>query len=71
LFFFFFFFFSLTLLFQEIAIQDLKDLVNKVPFLRREKNDGRDDVFVARVATALQPEYYIAGDDIFKQGDVS
>ncbi|KAJ3100743.1 Potassium voltage-gated channel sub H member 7 [Phlyctochytrium planicorne] len=54
---------------QEIAIHNLNDLLARVPFLRREQNDGRDRAFVQRVADVLIPEYYIDGDVIFQQGE--
>ncbi|KAJ3209892.1 hypothetical protein HDU67_005835 [Dinochytrium kinnereticum] len=54
---------------QEIAIHNLRDLLARVPFLRREQNDGRDDAFVCRVADVLIAEYYIDGDTIFQQGE--
>ncbi|KAJ3100759.1 hypothetical protein HDU96_010229 [Phlyctochytrium bullatum] len=54
---------------QEIAIHNLRDLLARVPFLRREQNDGRDEVFVSRVADVLIPEYFIDGDIIFQQGE--
>ncbi|KAJ3416612.1 hypothetical protein HDV05_000894 [Chytridiales sp. JEL 0842] len=53
---------------REIAIHNCKDLIDKVPFLRRELKDGRDDVFVGRIAQALQATHFVKGDTIFEQG---
>ncbi|KAJ3194888.1 hypothetical protein HK101_001659 [Irineochytrium annulatum] len=55
---------------QEIAIHNLRGLLSRVPFLRREEKDGRDDAFVSRVAEVLKPEYFIEGDAVLTQGEV-
>ncbi|KAJ3114433.1 hypothetical protein HDU96_002103 [Phlyctochytrium bullatum] len=52
----------------EIAVHNCQDLIAKVPFLRREMNDGRDEVFMGRIARALKPKYFVKGDIIFEQG---
>ncbi|KAI8849359.1 hypothetical protein BC829DRAFT_185239 [Chytridium lagenaria] len=52
----------------EIAVHNCQDLIAKVPFLRREMNDGRDEVFMGRIARALRPKYFVKGDIIFEQG---
>ncbi|KAJ3105596.1 Potassium voltage-gated channel sub H member 7 [Phlyctochytrium planicorne] len=57
-------------LFRELKIQTLKGLISKVSFLKREIGDGRDEEFIARVAFALEPAYYLDGDFIFRQGEV-
>ncbi|KAJ3026735.1 UNVERIFIED_CONTAM: hypothetical protein HDU68_005161 [Siphonaria sp. JEL0065] len=31
--------------------------------------DGRDEIFIGRIATALRAQYYVTGDYITKQGD--
>ncbi|KAJ3126455.1 anaphase-promoting complex subunit Hcn1 [Nowakowskiella sp. JEL0407] len=54
----------------EIAKHNCSALIKKVPFLNREKKDGRDDLFMCRIANALKPVYYINGDVIFEQGRV-
>jgi CRP-like cAMP-binding protein len=41
-----------------------------VPFLRRTEDDGRDSIFVGRIATLLIPCYYVSGDHIMQQGDM-
>ncbi|KAJ3399223.1 anaphase-promoting complex subunit Hcn1, partial [Chytridiales sp. JEL 0842] len=38
---------------SEIAIHNCRELITKVPFLRREENDGRDEMFIGRIATSL------------------
>ncbi|KAJ3129810.1 hypothetical protein HK100_008397, partial [Physocladia obscura] len=55
---------------NEIAAHNCKELISKVPFLRREQQDGRDDLFIGRISSALEPCYYIAGDVLFVQGEV-
>ncbi|KAJ3209726.1 anaphase-promoting complex subunit Hcn1 [Entophlyctis luteolus] len=55
---------------MEIAVHNCKELISKVPFLRRTQNDGRDDLFAGRIASALQPCYYVAGDVLFLQGEI-
>ncbi|KAI8618733.1 hypothetical protein BC830DRAFT_902868 [Chytriomyces sp. MP71] len=53
----------------EICLENTRDLIDKVPFLRRNEKDGRDEIFIGRIATALHPQYYVKGDYITKQGD--
>ncbi|KAI9345678.1 hypothetical protein BDR26DRAFT_143070 [Obelidium mucronatum] len=53
----------------EICLQNTRDLIERVPFLRRKAGDGRDEIFLGRIATALKQQYYVAGDFITKQGD--
>ncbi|KAJ3221172.1 hypothetical protein HDU81_010830 [Chytriomyces hyalinus] len=53
----------------EISLQNTRALIEQVPFLRREEHDGRDEIFLGRLATALRAQYYVAGDFITKQGD--
>ncbi|KAJ3283011.1 anaphase-promoting complex subunit Hcn1 [Rhizoclosmatium sp. JEL0117] len=55
---------------MEIAIHNCKDLISKVSFLRRQENDGRDELFVGKVASAFEPCYFVTGDIIFTQGQV-
>ncbi|KAJ3108527.1 hypothetical protein HDU97_000809 [Phlyctochytrium planicorne] len=52
----------------EIAIHNCQDLIAKVPFLRREMDDGRDELFMGRIAKVLKPKYFVKGDIIFEQG---
>ncbi|KAI9338254.1 hypothetical protein BDR26DRAFT_863288 [Obelidium mucronatum] len=53
----------------EISLHNTRALIEKVPFLRRTENDGRDEIFFNRIATVLHARYYILGDYITKQGD--
>jgi predicted nucleic acid-binding protein len=53
---------------RDIAIHNSKDLIAKVPFLRRELNDGRDNVFLGRIAQALKATHFVTDDIIFEQG---
>ncbi|TPX60181.1 hypothetical protein CcCBS67573_g09028 [Chytriomyces confervae] len=52
----------------EISLQNTRALIEQVPFLRREEHDGRDEIFLGRLATALRAQYYVVGDFITKQG---
>ncbi|KAJ3158341.1 hypothetical protein HK101_001333 [Irineochytrium annulatum] len=58
-------------LMTELTIQTLRPLISKVPFLKREAGDQKDEEFLTRVAFSLRPEYFIHGDPIVRQGDVS
>ncbi|KAI9335327.1 cyclic nucleotide-binding-like protein [Obelidium mucronatum] len=53
---------------MEISAHNCRDLISKVSFLRREQNDGRDELFMGKIATALVPCYFVAGDVLFTQG---
>ncbi|KAJ3231307.1 Potassium voltage-gated channel sub H member 7 [Chytriomyces hyalinus] len=53
----------------EILLQNTKSLIEKVPFLQRRENDGRDEIFMGRIATALHSHYYVEGDYVTKQGE--
>ncbi|KAJ3020733.1 UNVERIFIED_CONTAM: hypothetical protein HDU68_009997 [Siphonaria sp. JEL0065] len=55
---------------MEISIHNCRELISKVPFLRREQGDGRDDLFAGRITSALEPCYYVPGDTIFVQGEI-
>jgi hypothetical protein len=55
---------------QEIAIHNCRELITKVPFLRREEKDGRDEIFLGRIASALIAAYYVAGDIVISQGEI-
>ncbi|KAJ3119578.1 hypothetical protein HK100_000248 [Physocladia obscura] len=54
---------------MEIAAHNCKELIQKVNFLRREANDGRDELFVGRIATVLIACYFVPGDVIITQGE--
>ncbi|KAJ3280571.1 hypothetical protein HDU79_011534 [Rhizoclosmatium sp. JEL0117] len=53
----------------EISLQNTRALLERVPFLKRQYGDGRDEIFLGRLAMALRPQYYVTGDYITKQGD--
>ncbi|KAJ3209018.1 Factor arrest protein 11 [Entophlyctis luteolus] len=55
---------------MEITTHNCRQLISKVPFLKREVLDGRDELFLGRIAAALSPCYYVAGDVIVTAGDV-
>ncbi|KAI8609122.1 cyclic nucleotide-binding-like protein [Chytriomyces sp. MP71] len=54
---------------SEIVHQNTRELIEKVPFLSRSANDGRDDIFFRRIAGFLHARYFIPGDFITKQGE--
>ncbi|KAI8832219.1 hypothetical protein BJ741DRAFT_651218 [Chytriomyces cf. hyalinus JEL632] len=54
---------------EEIACHNTRGLMEKVPFLRREEMDGRDDTYVYKLATVLHARYFIPGDFMMKQGE--
>ncbi|ORY43461.1 hypothetical protein BCR33DRAFT_766643 [Rhizoclosmatium globosum] len=41
----------------EISLQNTRSLIMKVPFLRRETGDHRDEIFYSRIASALHARY--------------
>ncbi|KAJ3097263.1 hypothetical protein HK100_005399 [Physocladia obscura] len=55
---------------MEIAAQNCKELISKVSFLCREQNDGRDELFMGRIAIALTSCFFVSGDVIFIQGEM-
>ncbi|KAI8619804.1 hypothetical protein BC830DRAFT_1225812 [Chytriomyces sp. MP71] len=56
---------------MEIAAHNCRELISKVSFLRREQGDGRDELFLGRVATSLVACFFVPGDVIFTQGEVT
>ncbi|KAI8829892.1 hypothetical protein BJ741DRAFT_712569 [Chytriomyces cf. hyalinus JEL632] len=54
---------------EEIACHNTRGLMEKVPFLRREEMDGRDDTYFHKLATVLHARYFIPGDFVMKQGE--
>ncbi|TPX50035.1 hypothetical protein CcCBS67573_g10119 [Chytriomyces confervae] len=54
---------------EEIACHNTRGLMEKVPFLRREEMDGRDDTYFYKLATVLHARYFIPGDFMMKQGE--
>ncbi|ORY44146.1 camp-binding domain-like protein [Rhizoclosmatium globosum] len=53
----------------EIVLHNTRWLIEKVPFLRRSENDGRDEIFFSRIASKLHANYFTPGDFITKQGE--
>ncbi|KAJ3081802.1 anaphase-promoting complex subunit Hcn1, partial [Rhizoclosmatium hyalinum] len=53
----------------EISLHNTRALIEKVPFLKRSEQDGRDEIFFSRIATVLHARYFIPGDLITQQGD--
>ncbi|KAJ3069127.1 hypothetical protein HDU98_007809 [Podochytrium sp. JEL0797] len=53
----------------EISLCNTRELITKVQFLRREADDNRDEIFYARIASALHIRYFIPGDCVTKQGE--
>ncbi|KAJ3309801.1 hypothetical protein HDU76_003517 [Blyttiomyces sp. JEL0837] len=54
----------------ELAMHNCKQLIEKVPFLRREEGDGRDIIFFGRIATALHQLFFVPGDCVVRQGEL-
>ncbi|KAJ3239779.1 hypothetical protein HDU81_005277 [Chytriomyces hyalinus] len=54
---------------EEIECHNTRELMEKVPFLRQEEMDGRDDTYFYKLATELHALYFIPGDFIMKQGE--
>ncbi|ORY48991.1 camp-binding domain-like protein [Rhizoclosmatium globosum] len=55
---------------MEIAAQNCRELISKVSFLKREVGDGRDELFLGRIATSLTACYFVPGDIIVTQGEI-
>ncbi|TPX73658.1 hypothetical protein CcCBS67573_g05082 [Chytriomyces confervae] len=53
----------------EILLQNTRRLIMNVPFLKRSACDGRDELFMGRIAAALHSRNFIPGDFVTKQGD--
>ncbi|KAJ3007185.1 UNVERIFIED_CONTAM: Potassium/sodium hyperpolarization-activated cyclic nucleotide-gated channel 4 [Siphonaria sp. JEL0065] len=53
----------------EISLQNTRALIERVPFLRRNMGDGRDEIFFGRLATILHAQYFVKNDFVTKQGD--
>ncbi|KAJ3228510.1 Potassium voltage-gated channel sub H member 7 [Chytriomyces hyalinus] len=53
----------------EILLQNTRRLIENVPFLKRAAGDGRDELFMGRIAAALRSINFIPGDFVTKQGD--
>ncbi|KAI8825525.1 hypothetical protein BJ741DRAFT_631765 [Chytriomyces cf. hyalinus JEL632] len=53
----------------EILLHNTRKLIERVPFLKRSEDDGRDELFIGRIAGALHSYNYIPGDYVTKQGD--
>ncbi|KAJ3341120.1 anaphase-promoting complex subunit Hcn1 [Entophlyctis luteolus] len=54
---------------RELASITCKQLIEKVPFLKRSMNDGRDALYLGKIATALIPAHFVVGDMIINQGE--
>jgi hypothetical protein len=54
---------------KELTMHNCRDLISKVPFLNRCKNDGRDEWFFGKLATSLVSCYYVKGDIICSEGE--
>ncbi|KAI9310548.1 cyclic nucleotide-binding-like protein [Obelidium mucronatum] len=52
-----------------LASINSRQLIEKVPFLKRDMKDGRDNIYLGKIATALNPIYFIPGDYIVNQGE--
>ncbi|KAJ3083910.1 hypothetical protein HK102_000836 [Quaeritorhiza haematococci] len=52
-----------------IVLNQGADMVNKVAFLTRNLNDGRDRSWLRRIVKLLKATYYVKDDIIFEQGE--
>ncbi|KAJ3236044.1 anaphase-promoting complex subunit Hcn1, partial [Chytriomyces hyalinus] len=55
---------------KEIALHNCKSIISKVNFLKRDVGDGRDDLFLGRIAMSLKTCYFVTGDIIISEGGV-
>ncbi|KAJ3287692.1 anaphase-promoting complex subunit Hcn1 [Rhizoclosmatium sp. JEL0117] len=55
---------------MELATINCRRLIEKVPFLKRDLKDGRDDIYLGKISTALRAAYYVTGDYVFNQGEI-
>ncbi|KAJ3212078.1 hypothetical protein HDU67_004084 [Dinochytrium kinnereticum] len=53
---------------SDILLESLREFLGKVPFFHRNESDGRDNVFVCRLAEIVAYEYFVAGNNVFVQG---
>ncbi|KAJ3052537.1 hypothetical protein HDU99_008157, partial [Rhizoclosmatium hyalinum] len=53
----------------ELASINARRLIEQVTFLKREMKDGRDSIYIGKMANALNVVYYIPGDFVFHQGE--
>ncbi|KAI8619807.1 hypothetical protein BC830DRAFT_1102119 [Chytriomyces sp. MP71] len=53
----------------EVSLHNARSLIEQVPFLNRNEQDGRDEIWFGRIAAVLTACYYTSGDFITKQGD--
>ncbi|KAJ3108758.1 Potassium/sodium hyperpolarization-activated cyclic nucleotide-gated channel 4 [Phlyctochytrium planicorne] len=55
---------------NEIAMYNCRDLIDQVPFLQREVDDGRTQSFVGRIAKSMVACFYVKGDVICTEGEL-
>ncbi|KAJ3291592.1 anaphase-promoting complex subunit Hcn1 [Rhizoclosmatium sp. JEL0117] len=54
---------------MELASINARRLIEQVTFLKREMKDGRDSIYIGKMANALNVVYYVLGDFVFHQGE--
>ncbi|KAJ3246309.1 hypothetical protein HDU78_007393 [Chytriomyces hyalinus] len=54
---------------MELSLMHCKRYIEKVPFMNRNCADGRDDLFMGKIANALVSAFYLPGDVIVHQGE--
>lgn len=54
---------------KELTAFNCRQLIEKVPFLKRQVGDGRDESFIGRIATSLRPNWFLKNDVVFEQGE--
>ncbi|KAJ3117810.1 hypothetical protein HK100_000743 [Physocladia obscura] len=50
-------------------LADFNDSLRRVPFLKRNMGDGRDEIFIKKIAMVMKQVFYVPGDLIFSQGE--
>ncbi|KAJ3114277.1 anaphase-promoting complex subunit Hcn1 [Phlyctochytrium bullatum] len=53
---------------RDILLESFRSLLERVPFFQRKMDDGRDEAFVGRMAEAVTMMYFVAGNNVFIQG---
>ncbi|KAJ3307739.1 hypothetical protein HDU76_004412 [Blyttiomyces sp. JEL0837] len=54
----------------ELSVHNCRQLIEKVPFLRRQEHDNKDSLFFGKVASSLVACYYVKNDYVVRQGEL-
>ncbi|KAJ3114481.1 anaphase-promoting complex subunit Hcn1 [Phlyctochytrium bullatum] len=55
---------------NQIAMHNCRQLIDQVPFLRRDIDDGRTESFIGRIAKAMVACFFVKGDVICTEGEM-